>query len=82
MTDYMLVATGTSSRHVSSIIDHLVLQSKKSDIQVQGVEGQRKAEWVLVDFGDAIVHVMQHKSRDFYQLERLWSPVDKTESVM
>ena len=82
MTDCMLVATGTSSRHVSSIVDYLVLESKNQDIPILGVEGQRAAEWVLVDYGDAIVHVMQAKSRKFYQLERLWHPQDQSERVM
>lgn len=82
MTDFMLVATGTSSRHVSSIVEHLMGESKKLGLPILGVEGQRSAEWVLVDYGDALLHVMQAKTREFYQLERLWDPVHHTEHVM
>lgn len=82
MTDYMLVATGTSSRHVSSIVEHLLTESKKLGMNVLGVEGQNSAEWVLVDYGDAVLHVMQGKTRDFYQLERLWEAVHESERVM
>lgn len=82
VTDYMLVATGTSSRHVSSIVEHLLGESKKLGMPVLGVEGQNSAEWVLVDYGDAVLHVMQGKTRDFYQLERLWDSVHQSEHVM
>ena len=82
MTDFMIIATGTSSRHVSSIVDFMLVESKKQAIQVLGVEGQRSAEWVLVDFGDAVLHVMQSNPRSFYQLERLWDPVHHTENIM
>ncbi len=82
LTDYMLVASGTSSRHVASIVDFLLLEAKRNDLPILGVEGKTKAEWILVDFGDAILHVMQQKSRDFYQLERLWDPVHYSERVM
>lgn len=82
MTDYMLVATGTSSRHVSSIVNFLLVESKKHQIPVLGVEGLKRAEWVLVDYGAAVLHVMQGKARDFYQLERLWESEARTERVM
>ena len=78
----MLIATGTSSRHVTSLVNFLLKESKLKQIPVWGVEGQDRAEWVLVDFGDALVHVMRRETRDFYQLERLWTPMDIHENLM
>jgi ribosome-associated protein len=72
ITDYMIVASGTSERHVSALAGHLVEKAKSVDLQPLGVEGQSTGEWVLVDFGDAIVHVMKPQTREFYQLEKLW----------
>ena len=80
LTDYMVIATGTSSRHVSSLVDHLLMGAKKLEIEVLGVEGRSNADWVLVDFGDALVHVMQRETRKFYDLERLWSTSTATQA--
>ena len=73
IADYIVVAGGTSSRHVRSIADEVVKYSKKAGMVPLGVEGQREGEWVLVDLGDIIVHVMLPRVREFYGLERLWS---------
>jgi len=75
--DYMVVASGTSTRHVKSIADEVVRFAKKLDVQPLGVEGEREAEWVLVDLGDIVVHVMLPRVREFYALERLWTVGDQ-----
>ncbi|RMH91163.1 ribosome silencing factor [Lysobacter pythonis] len=75
--DYMVVVSGTSTRHVKSIADEVVRFAKQLDYQPLGVEGEREAEWVLVDLGDVIVHVMLPRVREFYALERLWTVGDE-----
>lgn len=75
--DYMVVASGTSTRHVKSIADEVVRFAKKLGVMPLGVEGEREAEWVLVDLGDVVVHVMLPRVREFYALERLWTVGDQ-----
>lgn len=79
-TDHMIIVSGGSTRHVKALANQAVVESKKRGIIPIGMEGEADAEWVLVDLGDVIVHVMQSKIREFYQLEKLWSvePADKT----
>lgn len=72
ITDYMVIATGSSRRHVKSLSNRIIEMSKANDVQPLGVEGDNDCEWALVDLGDLIVHLMQPKIRDFYQLEKLW----------
>jgi ribosome-associated protein len=75
--DFMVIASGTSTRHVKSIADEVVKNAKRLDCQPLGVEGEREAEWVLVDLGDVVVHVMLPRVREFYALERLWTVGDQ-----
>ncbi|HEY0232005.1 MAG TPA: ribosome silencing factor [Dokdonella sp.] len=77
VADLMVVASGTSSRHVKSLADEVVRKAKLAGVPPIGVEGQREAEWVLVDLGDVIVHVMLPRTREFYGLERLWTVGDR-----
>jgi ribosome-associated protein len=72
VTDTMIVATGTSDRHVKSIAGRLVERCQQAGHRPYGVEGQREGEWVLVDLQDLIVHVMLPRIREFYGLEKLW----------
>ena len=73
LMDSMIVATGTSDRHVRSIADKVIEAVEAKGVKALGVEGADSAEWVLVDLGDVVLHVMQRKVRDLYQLEKLWA---------
>lgn len=73
MTDYMIIASGTSSRHVRGLIENVAKQAKAAGHKPIGVEGEEGGEWVLLDLQDALVHVMLPKVREFYNLEKLWS---------
>jgi ribosome silencing factor RsfS/YbeB/iojap len=82
VTDLLVVASGTSSRHVKSIADEVVRKAKQAGLPPIGVEGQREAEWVLVDLGDIVVHVMLPRTREFYGLERLWTVGDEMPAAL
>lgn len=71
-TDYFLITSGTNVRQVQAIADEVVEQLKKQGTRALRVEGYSTAEWVLVDYGDFILHVFEDKARKFYDLERLW----------
>ncbi|HAT40562.1 MAG TPA: ribosome silencing factor [Rheinheimera sp.] len=72
-TDFMVVCTGTSNRHTKSIAWYLISELKNRGLIILGVEGDRHGDWVLIDLGDVVVHVMLEESRSHYQLEKLWA---------
>jgi ribosome-associated protein len=79
-TEFFVVATGTNQRQVQAIADEITEQLKKQlDVRPIRIEGYNTAEWVLIDFGDFIVHIFEQKAREFYDLERLWRDAKKVE---
>jgi len=76
MADYMVVASGASSRQVAAMAEHLEFKLKQQKVDILGLEGLRQADWVLLDANDVIVHIFRPEVREFYGLERMW--VDDT----
>lgn len=72
LTERMVIASGSSTRHVKSMAENLVVRSKAEGNPPLGIEGQKEGEWVLVDLNDVIVHLMLPQTRAFYNLEKLW----------
>jgi len=72
VTDYMVIASGTSNRHVKSLADNVVSEVKEHGGKPLGIEGGASTDWVLVDLGEIVVHVMMPATRSFYDLERFW----------
>lgn len=73
VTDYMIVASGTSNRHVKALADAVAEKSREAGQRPIGIEGTEGSEWVLLDLQDTLVHVMLPRVREFYNLEKLWS---------
>jgi len=73
VTDYMIVASGTSNRHVKALVDNVAEKAEAAGHRPIGIEGEDGGEWVLLDLQDTLVHVMLPKVREFYNLEKLWS---------
>ena len=73
ITDVMIIASGRSNRQVKALADKVKEKIKEAGLSVLGIEGELEAEWVLVDAGDVVVHIMQPATRAYYQLEKLWS---------
>ena len=73
MADYMVVASGVSSRQITSMAQHLEFKLKQKKVDVLGMEGLRQADWILIDANDVIVHIFRPEVREFYGLERMWA---------
>lgn len=80
-TDYMIVVTGTSSRHIKALCDYVETKVKENGVTPLGVEGDMTSDWVLLDLGDVIVHAMTQEARQYYQLEKLWTVGADKESI-
>jgi len=72
VADYFVICSGTSSTHVRAIADHVEEQLNRKGLPIDHAEGYQNGRWVLLDFGDLVIHVMQEEERNFYNLERLW----------
>lgn len=75
ITDYMVICSGRSTRHVKALAENLATKAKQMKVSVVRTEGDQESEWVLVDLGDVVIHVMLPTARAFYSLEDLWEPV-------
>ena len=74
LTDFMVVASGTSNRHIAAMSEHVLEGLKETNISGIKIEGQGGDDWVLVDVGDVVIHLMSADAREFYDLESLWDP--------
>jgi len=81
-TDYMIIVTGTSPRHVKTLANHVMEETKAQGFERLGVEGLESLDWVLIDLADVVVHVMLESTRKYYDLERMWAEVDSTSADM
>ena len=81
MTDYIVIASGASSRQVAAMAEHIEFKLKQAGVSLLGLEGMRQADWVLLDANDVIVHLFRHEVRDFYGLERMWMDASDEEVV-
>jgi ribosome-associated protein len=75
IADTMIICTGRSTRHVKSLAENVITEAKKFKVSYLNFEGEREGEWIIVDLGDVVVHIMQPAAREFYNLEDLWEPV-------
>ena len=77
VTDFMIICSGTSTRHVSALADRVQRATRDQQIRPISIQGSETNEWILIDLGDIVVHVMQPEIREYYKLEKLWSMTEK-----
>jgi ribosome-associated protein len=82
VTDFMILVTGTSERHAKSLCGYVTEKIKESGLRPLGLEGEQGSDWVLLDLGDIIVHVMTAQARNLYQLEKLWSVDTRAQEML
>lgn len=75
LADFMIICTGRSNRHVKSLAENVILKAKQHQVSYLKTEGQKEGEWVIVDLADVIIHIMLPATREFYNLEDLWEPI-------
>jgi ribosome-associated protein len=80
-TDFMIIASGTSSRHVQTLADKICVRMKELGLMPVGREGEAVGDWVLIDFGDVVAHLMRPQTRDLYNLEKLWGDGERIEAA-
>lgn len=79
ITDYFLVASGNSSRQVQAIVRHVSKRLKENGFRPHGIEGEQKGHWVLMDYGDVVIHIFYQPFREFYDIEGLWVEAPRIE---
>jgi ribosome-associated protein len=73
ITDFMVIASGTSHRHVHAMAEQVREAARQQQLRLIGIEGEAENDWILIDYADVVVHVMMPQMREFYSLERLWN---------
>jgi ribosome-associated protein len=78
VTDRMIICSATSKRHATGLADHVITQAKSHGQQPLGIEGEKEAEWILIDLNNVVVNIMLPEVREFYSLEKLWHVTEAT----
>ncbi|TLQ04682.1 ribosome silencing factor [Pediococcus stilesii] len=81
LADYFIITSADSNRQVGAIADEILEKAKENNLEIRRIEGQRAAEWILIDLGDIVINVFQSDQRKYYNLEKLWSQADTVETT-
>lgn len=73
LADYFVICSGKNGRQIQTIVDNIIEEEQKAQVEIKSIEGKDSAKWILIDLGEVIVHVFNEEERDFYQLEKLWA---------